>query len=104
MQATKVRYFRNSRYMVGFNAYITRNGKDIAEASHDGDCVVYSVRYLGDNAEEQIKNKADFLAWADKVIQPKRGNIKDQHNYQVMLETDALDYLLDQHDAKVPGK
>lgn len=96
----KVRYFQNSRHMIGFETKIYRDGEVVGEAKHDGDCIVYDVR-LNTNEE-----KLAFHRWAmsvkDKTIWGD--SIKNDDSERSILETAGVEYLLEQYEAKMGVK
>ncbi len=54
----KVRFFENARGMIGHVAEIHKDGLKIGETTHDGDCLVYSIRFIS------TENELEFKAWA----------------------------------------
>jgi hypothetical protein len=93
-EVKKVRYFENSRGMVGHTCHIYEGSREIGESSHDGDCVVYDIRFIHDTDER------NFIEWAKGAVIGTQweefANGEDDYSIQLGMEI-----LLENHDAKV---
>lgn len=95
-QVKEVRYFENSRGMVGHNANIYKDGERVASSSHDGDCVVYSIRF------EKKEEEKQFIEWAKSAVVGTQWEefLNEDESYTLQLGAEVL---FDEHDSKVMG-
>lgn len=89
-----VRYFENSRGMVGHNASIYKGTEKVADSSHDGDCVVYSIRF------EKKEEEKNFIEWAKLAVIGTQWEefLNGDESYTLQLGAEVL---FDEHDSKL---
>jgi hypothetical protein len=90
----KVRYFENRRGQIGHTCHIYEGSREIGESSHDGDCIVYDIRFIESTDEK------NFIEWAGTAIKGTRFEefASDADSDRIQL---GMEILLDEHDAKV---
>lgn len=100
-EVQKVRYFRNSRDMVGFVASIYKDGDKVGECRHDGDALLYSVSLDASVREE-------FVSWAESIAHltiwnPEEFAQTGESNRRGLVETAGVEYMLSAYEKAYLG-